>query len=216
MLKSRLAANDNQAKPSLTQIIFTVGQQGAAAQSAIPELRTALQGRDDWIRVAAARALYRISRDPNDLKHAASALRGMVTTGANNTPKLDAARFLAQVVPEEIPLIVEKLREWLIADRFFRDGVCNLLWELDPTQADFLIENLLAQSQNTRFTNYTLTVYDLNLLSAMVPAAHAAVPAIRQIVESERRVYHWGSGFETIAGDEALLQAARQALARIG
>ncbi len=181
-----------------------LGRLGATGAKAVPGLRGLLDHADADTALAAASALWRITRDP-----AACLLvfRRHLTPGGTSTA---AAEGIAELGPAAAPA-AGRLRELLFdSSAFVRVHAAAALWRAaGDTGATLPV--LLACWEEKVQVRCAVAGY----LAQMGPAADAAVPVLRWELAQVRRHNHDIRSSDAIQADEALLRACLEALTRI-
>jgi hypothetical protein len=189
-------------QPHITTRVL--GDFGAAAKDALPELRALVADEDEWIRKNAARAVFRICGDATP---ALAMVEKDLEAGGRATmialeviPDLGAA---AEGLADKLPPLFVSEDEWTAVN------AAAAYWAITQ-DAEKVLPTLLEH-----LTPLPRGFVALDVLAQIGPAAHEAIPALREFIESERRVFQMATEDELIAEDERWRTACRQALAKI-
>ncbi len=188
-------------------VVWALGRLGAAAISAAPTLRGLLDHADPETALAAASALWRITRDPTLCLPVFQ--RHLAQGGASIAT---AAQGVAELGATAAPA-AERLRE-LLADApvWVRLHAAEALWRAVGDIEATLPVLLALWDQNAH-----VRVHVACCVGEMGAAAGAAAPLLRRELGQVRRHNHDPHGYssDAVRADEALLRACSKALTRI-
>jgi HEAT repeat protein len=176
-----------------------LGDLGPAAGAALPELTALRTSADLVVRVNAARAMWRITGDVD----------GLLTVLRAEINHDHALQVLAEVGPAGAAL-AELLPPMFDGDDEWR-AVCAAVayWHLTGDGAP-VVPVLVRYAQCG-----PRGMVAVRCLADVGPAAAAAIPLLREAVDSPYRQVGWAVGDTAILEDEAWMDACAQALARI-
>jgi HEAT repeat protein len=179
---------------------------GPAAVAALPELRALLEHEDPSVRINAARALWRITGDPAPVLQV---LHAAIDDPAPRSGRQQALEVLADLgregagLADRLPELMASTDDWVA----IRAAIAYWHLTADPDPVVPVLLPYIGTSPRGRLA--------LRGLTDLGPAAHPAVPALREAVNSPDRQNTIGVEKSWVWDDEDYREACAQALDHI-